>query len=135
MKKEERLQVYQMYDGHCAYCGKSIEYKDMQVDHLVPKNRGCYSRWSDNEGKFVVTHGDDSMENYMPSCRACNFKKKDMSLEQFREAIRYQAKGLLRGAAKFQVSMSIAYGLLIPAFDKPIEFYFEKFKNRENERI
>lgn len=47
MKKEDRLKIYRKYDGHCAYCGKSIEYKDMQVDHLVPKNRGCYSRWSD----------------------------------------------------------------------------------------
>lgn len=44
------------------------------------------------------------------------------------EAIKEQAKGLLKGAAKFQVSMSIAYGLLNPAFDKPIVFYFEKFK-------
>lgn len=61
MKKEDRLKIYRKYDGHCAYCGKSIEYKDMQVDHLVPKNRGCYSRWSDKEGKFVVFHGDDSM--------------------------------------------------------------------------
>ncbi len=43
MKKEDRLKIYRKYDGHCAYCGKSIEYKDMQVDHLVPKNRGCYS--------------------------------------------------------------------------------------------
>lgn len=100
----------------------------MQIDHFIPKNRGCYSRWSDKEGKYVVSHGEDSMENYMPSCRACNFRKRDMSIEQFREAIKEQAKGLLKGAAKFQVSMSIAYGLLIPAFDKPIVFYFEKFK-------
>ena len=39
-----------------------------------------------------------------------------------------QAEGLLRGAAKFQVNMSIAYGLLIPAFDAPVVFYFEKLK-------
>lgn len=134
MKKEERLQVYQMYDGHCAYCGKPIKYEDMQVDHFIAKNRGCYCRLDSKEGKYIITHGKDSIENYMPSCRACNFKKKDMSLEQFRDAIRYQAKGLLRGATKFQVSMSIAYGLLMPAFDAPIEFYFDKFKNKENER-
>ena len=77
MKKEDRLKIYRKYDGHCAYCGKSIEYKDMQVDHLVPKNRGCYSRWSDKEGKFVVFHGDDSMENYMPSCSF--FPSKDVA--------------------------------------------------------
>lgn len=128
MKKEDRFRIYNKYDGHCAYCGKSIEYKDMQVDHLIPKNRGCYSRWSNKEGKFVVLHGDDCTENYMPSCRSCNFRKRDMSLEQFREAIKEQAKGLLKGAAKFQVNMSIAYGLIQPAFDNPVEFYFEKFK-------
>ena len=27
--------------------------------------------------------------------------------------------------------MSIAYGLLNPAFDKPIVFYFEKFKKND----
>lgn len=56
----------------------------MQVDHFVPKNRGGYPRWSDKEGKYVVSHGEDSMENYMPSCRACNFRKRDMNIEQLK---------------------------------------------------
>lgn len=131
MKKEERLRVYKMYDGHCAYCGKAIKYEDMQVDHIVPKNRGYYSRWSAKDGKFIVSHGEDKISNYMPSCRACNFRKRDMSVEQFRNAIKQQAEGLLRGAAKFQVNMSIAYGLLIPAFDAPVVFYYEKLKINE----
>lgn len=100
----------------------------MQVDHFVPKNRGCYSRLSDKEGKFVVSHGDDCMENYMPSCRSCNLRKRDMNLEQFRTEITRQAKGLLNGKASFQVKMSLAYGLIEEHFDRPIEFYFEKFK-------
>ena len=100
----------------------------MQVDHLVPKNRGCYSRWSDKDGKFVVSHGDDCMENYMPSCRSCNLRKRDMSLEQFRLEITRKAKGLLNGKASFQVKMSLAYGLIEEHFDRQIEFYFEKFK-------
>lgn len=29
MNKETRLKVYRMYDGHCAYCSRAIEYKDM----------------------------------------------------------------------------------------------------------
>ena len=100
----------------------------MQVDHLVAKNRGCYSRWSDKEGKNVISHGDDCMENYMPSCRSCNLRKRDMSLEQFRSEITRQAKGLLNGKASFQVKMSLAYGLIEEHFDRQIEFYFEKFK-------
>lgn len=56
------------------------------------------------------------------------FRKRDMSIEQFRNVIKEQAEGLLRGAARFQVKMSIAYGLLIPAFDSPKVFSFEKLK-------
>jgi hypothetical protein len=129
MKKEDRIKVWEKYGHHCAYCGKEIKFEDMQVDHFVPKNRGGYPRWSDKEGKYVVSHGEDSMENYMPSCRACNFRKRDMGIELFRESIKEQAKGLLTGAAKFKVSMSIAYGLLTPSFNKPIVFYFEKCMN------
>ena len=122
MNKQTRLKVYRMYDGHCAYCGKTIEYKDMQVDHIVPKNRGLHSRWDEKQCKFTVTKGEDSLENYMPACRACNFRKRDMTLEQFREEIKRQAFGLLRGAAKFQVNMSIAYGLIVPQLDKEVVF-------------
>lgn len=32
--KKIREQIYQKYDGHCAYCGCKLEYKDMQVDHV-----------------------------------------------------------------------------------------------------
>lgn len=42
-RKRLRELVYQKFDGHCAYCGKKIELKDMQVDHFVPILRG----WSD----------------------------------------------------------------------------------------
>lgn len=75
--------------------------------------------------------GEDSLENYMPACRACNFRKRDMTLEQFRAEIKRQAVGLLSGAAKFQVKMSIAYGLIIPQFDKKVVFYFEKVKRKD----
>lgn len=29
-----REEVYSKYNGHCAYCGCRLEYKDMQVDHI-----------------------------------------------------------------------------------------------------
>lgn len=109
--------------------------KDIVPINLVPailaKNRGMYSRWDEKQGKFAVTQGEDSLENYMPSCRACNFRKRDMTLEQFRAEIKRQAVGLLSGAAKFQVKMSIVYGLIIPQFDKKVVFYFEKVKRKD----
>lgn len=51
-----------------------------------------------------------------------------MTLEQFRAEIKRQAVGLLRGAAKFQVKMSIVYGLIVPQFNKEVVFYFERIK-------
>ena len=58
--KAERLQVFNKYGGYCAYCGKKIEYKDMQVDHMVPLRLG----------------GADDVKNYMPACRSCNHYKR-----------------------------------------------------------
>ena len=34
--KKTREAVYAKYDGHCAYCGRDIDIKDMQVDHFLP---------------------------------------------------------------------------------------------------
>ena len=61
MKKEDRIKVWEKYEHHCAYCGREIKFEDMQVDHFVPKNRGGNSRWSDKEGTYVVSHGEDSI--------------------------------------------------------------------------
>lgn len=33
--KKIREEVYQKYNGHCAYCWCELEYKDMQVDHVI----------------------------------------------------------------------------------------------------
>lgn len=38
--KAVRKQVYEKYNGHCAYCGRPIAYKDMQVDHIKAKYVG-----------------------------------------------------------------------------------------------
>ena len=57
--KAVRQKVYQKYDGHCAYCGRPIDYKDMQVDHI----------------QAHILGGPDNLENYNPTCRQCNFYK------------------------------------------------------------
>lgn len=37
ISKKTREEVYRKYDGHCAYCGREIAYKDMQVDHFITR--------------------------------------------------------------------------------------------------
>lgn len=121
MKREDRIKIYDKFDGHCAYCGKKIEYKDMQVDHVVAKHRGYAD---DTLEHYDIKRGTDEMDNLVPSCRACNFRKGTMTIEQFRNEIRRQCEGIIKRS--FQVRQSMDYGLLEYHHDKPIVFYFEK---------
>ena len=110
--KIDRVAVYNKYGGKCAYCGRKIDYKDMQVDHIVPQARG----------------GSDDMENLMPSCRLCNHYKRANSLEGFRYAIRKIPKKLARTSYIYRIGM--AYGFYDDK-DREIEFYFEKCEESE----
>ena len=38
--KSERQQIYDMFNGHCAYCGCEITLKQMQADHIEPLELG-----------------------------------------------------------------------------------------------
>lgn len=119
--KKIRELVYAKCNGHCAYCGKEIAYKDMQVDHVVPLLRN-FPDWQIKMGGW--TRGTDDIDNLLPSCRMCNFRKGTCDLEDFRKQVKAQADTLCN---TFQARMSLAYGL-IERVDKPIVFYFEKLK-------
>lgn len=107
LTKAERQQVYEKYDGRCAYCGEKLEYEDMQVDHLIPLRLG----------------GADDMSNYMPSCRTCNHYKRGNSLEGFRKMIETIPDKLYRDSYIYRVGF--LYELIIPYRD-PVIFYFER---------
>ena len=110
LTKEMRAQVYEMYEGHCAYCGKEIDISEMQVDHV----------------QAVYLGGEDEMANYRPACRQCNFYKSTMSTEGLREQL-----ALIPGRLEkqFIFRLALAYGL-VRIMGKPIKFYFEEHTQR-----
>lgn len=116
LTKSQRLEVYNKYNGHCAYCGCKLEYKDMQVDHLLP----LY--WSEKVSGVGLDRKDlDSFENYMPACKSCNFYKSTLSLEHFRKQLetlhqRLEKQFIYRLAKKYK---------LITEHPKQVQFYFE----------
>lgn len=112
--KRIRQQVYEKYGGCCAYCGKLLEYKDMQVDHLIPLRSG----------------GADEMENYMPACRRCNHYKRGNSLEAFRRMIEKIPEKLQRDSYIFKVGVD--YGFF-EVWDRNVTFYFESYKPPKKE--
>lgn len=112
--KAIRQDVYEKYNGRCAYCGKEIEYAEMQVDHLIPLRD--------------IESGSDDFENLMPACRRCNHYKRANTLEGWRKMIESIPQKLERDSYIYRVALD--YELIEP---KPheIEFYFERWKNDE----
>ena len=110
MEVEIRKQVYDKYNGHCAYCGKEIAYKDMQIDHIKPK----------------ASDGTDDIDNLNPSCRLCNHYKRNNPLEMWRN---WELGGLVDRLKKIYIfRVALAFGMIeIKNWDK--KFYFEKIKN------
>ena len=109
VSKAIRHMVYEKYDGRCAYCGRKIAYKDMQVDHFVAK-RG----WTEN--------GSDDIANLMPACRMCNHYKRANTLETFRAYIQEIPRKLREN---YIYKVGVVYGNVIEN-EKLIVFYFEK---------
>lgn len=107
LRKEERIEVYNKCQGHCAYCGKEIAYQDMQVDHMIPLRIG----------------GEDDIENLLPSCRSCNHYKATLDVEGFRNYLSGVHKRLLRDSVAYQVAER--FGIVEHKSDD-IKFYFEE---------
>lgn len=119
MKKELRRKVHNKYGSRCAYCGKLTKYKDMQVDHIIPKNRfGNFSHVHKNAYKV------DHYENLTPACRICNHYKRVYTVEEFRKVM---LKLHSNAAGQYLVKVMINYGMInIKPFDGV--FYFERGK-------
>lgn len=121
ISKKVREAVYNKYDGHCAYCGKKIEYKEMQVDHLIPVQRERFGKYTEEQ--------IECFENYYCACRSCNHYKRSHSLEVFRKMIEEIPKKLYRDSYIYKVGLN--YGLIEPHEHK-IKFYFEQVDELKN---
>ena len=125
--KATRQLVYDKYNGHCAYCGKEITLKDMQVDHAIPIMWYVYGTKEQRKsiGQMMSDGAMDSLENYMPSCRSCNYYKGMNDIEGFRTKI----KTILEHTccSSFQTRLAMQYGIITyhPWDEK---FYFETVK-------
>ena len=119
MKKDIRKQIYDKYQGHCAYCGCELEYKDMQIDHITPIFHNIKGK-----NPYGVIQGTDDIENYNPSCRACNNRKSSFSIEAFRNELEKTHERMLRDNANYR--QMIRYGQIKLINEGKIKFFYEK---------
>lgn len=111
MAKINRDNVHAKCGGRCGYCGIIITVKEMQVDHILAKERG----------------GGDEFENLMPSCRYCNNYKSSQTLEGFRVELSQQLERANNYSANYR--MAKRYGQVVET-PKPIVFYFETLNQK-----
>jgi hypothetical protein len=117
MNQKQRISVYTKYDGHCAYCGKPIEYKDMQVDHLIPQHAYI----------SIPTEIVNSETNLMPSCRRCNHYKRANSLGLFRAYLKDMRNKVI---GTYLGKVSVDYNMIEwKGWDG--KFYFERMESDE----
>ena len=76
--KTIRQEVYKRDGFACQFCGAQPHPRDLTIDHLVPVSRG----------------GHDEITNYLTSCKACNQRKANLSLEEFSATLQLQIEEL-----------------------------------------
>lgn len=108
--KKARKAVYAKYGGRCAYCGRELLYKEMQVDHLEP---------------VAFMRGGNGIGNLMPACRRCNFYKGCFSLEGFREQLAEIPRRLREHKNHSMIyNLALMHGL-VEETGRPVKFHFE----------
>lgn len=124
IKKNVRELIWLKYDKHCAYCGREIEYKQMQVDHIEAQ----WSTMSAEKCKQVgLKKGSNDLDNLNPACIRCNKWKSTFSINQFRKEIQLQLERLKRDSNQYRLAFD--YGMIIENHE-PIVFYFERWKEK-----
>lgn len=117
-----RMLVHSKYNGHCAYCGKKITVKEMQVDHMNPK---CIINLNHVLIDGVWEDRTNHIDNLMPTCRRCNHYKRANTLDA-NYGFRHMMKTLHERIEKQYINkVAIDYGIVkIVPFDGL--FYFER---------
>ncbi len=124
--KPNRNVIHQKYNGHCAYCGVSIDIKAMQVDHIIPQRNYEWHLRNEHQIPPFLSHLSlndiNHIDNLMPACRSCNGFKSTFHLELFRSEVQEQVKRLRQYKPTF--NLAERYGL-IECKVKAVVFYFE----------
>lgn len=69
----ERSILYARDRHVCAYCGNTFQFKDLTIDHVLPKSRGGKNTWM----------------NTVASCKPCNSRKADRTPEEAKMHLLY----------------------------------------------
>lgn len=130
-----RKALYEAYSKKCAYCGDLIQPKNMHVDHILATNAkksddSDFNQYIDelNNDGFIL----DSIENYRPSCAACNLIKSNRnlnvaSLRFYHNQAKEKSSKVLSVINKYQ-NQDVSFAQFDPDYDywEKIDFSHQK---------
>jgi 5-methylcytosine-specific restriction endonuclease McrA len=133
LNKKQRELLKQKYGGYCAYCGTLLGDK-WHADHLKPVMRLSEIVRVDKPNQtyifkptgVMLKPENDTEDNYMPACVACNLHKTNMSLECFRKCLQNHLVTLNKSVAHSIYRHAKRFGL-VSETPKEIVFHFEKY--------
>jgi 5-methylcytosine-specific restriction endonuclease McrA len=117
---KKREVVYKKFKGRCAYCGEPLLYKNMDVDHIVPKYRG--STHSEIRA-YGLEKGTNDIENLNPSCKSCNSSKSTFTVINWKKQLELKHQRLLRDNSSYRILNR--FGAI--KYNNNIKFHFEKY--------
>ena len=123
-----RKALYEAYSRKCAYCGDLIQPKNMHVDHILATNSKNVDDIEFNQYLDELTSDGfviDSIENYRPSCAACNLKKNNRNFSV--STLRFYHHEACEKSSKV-LSIIAQYQIQDVSFDSfdPDYYYWEK---------
>jgi 5-methylcytosine-specific restriction endonuclease McrA len=65
----KREAVWKKTGGYCWYCGEALAWESFHIEHQEPRKLG----------------GSNELDNLVPSCPPCNYRKSKDRVEVFRE--------------------------------------------------
>lgn len=128
MKKAIREEVHEKFGSCCAYCGDEIEYKAMQVDHVIPQYNYEFIIRTHQQPEFLkhLTVSDvHHIDNLFPTCRVCNKWKSTFSVNEFRYEISKQLERTNEKSSNYRLAKK--YGQ-VKETPTNIIFEFEKWR-------
>lgn len=66
----------EIYGEKCPYCGVQLTWKNMSLDHMIPKNRG----------------GKNTKDNLMHICNRCNRRKSILNFKEYKSLLEFLDK-------------------------------------------
>jgi 5-methylcytosine-specific restriction endonuclease McrA len=93
---DDRYAFYLAYDGHCGYCNRPLDFRDFEIDHIVPWHLARDPvQWRRVLNEYGLS-SDFDVEgdgNLMAVCRSCNSSKTGDQLDPLQAVLPLKKAG------------------------------------------